>query len=158
MGRLGRWGGGRWRGALRRHAGLYVWRRGARSCRPRGGSQPGWHGTCICVAGLPVCFATGHRDAEALRLCRRRPYAHVVVVHVQDFSNGYMFGQLFHSFNMQPDFAKFEAKKLPDAMINNFTRLQVRRRPARTRLPTCPLVWGPAEGPGAAGLTHRDPG
>lgn len=44
---------------------------------------------------------------------------------MQDFASGYTFGQLLYSFNLQPDFEHFDPKRTPDAMINNFTRLQV---------------------------------
>lgn len=43
----------------------------------------------------------------------------------QDFSSGYEFGRVFAAFNMQPDFDKFVAARFPDAMVNNYTRLQV---------------------------------
>lgn len=44
----------------------------------------------------------------------------------QDFASGYKFGQLLHFFQLQPDFDNFQATRSPDAMINNYTRLQVR--------------------------------
>jgi hypothetical protein len=44
---------------------------------------------------------------------------------LQEFSNGYALGRLFHNLNLQPDFDKFTQKSTPDANINNFTRLQV---------------------------------
>lgn len=37
-----------------------------------------------------------------------------------------MFGQLFSKLNLQPDVEHFDPKRMPDAMINNYTRLQVR--------------------------------
>ena len=43
----------------------------------------------------------------------------------QDFANGCAFGQLLHHHGMQPDFDKFVDTRHPDAMVNNFTRLQV---------------------------------
>eukprot|EP00983_Pelagomonas_calceolata_P074489 1152579-Pelagomonas_calceolata.AAC.6 len=43
----------------------------------------------------------------------------------EDFANGYMFGQLLHHYNMQPDFDKFEDRRAPESMVNNYTRLQV---------------------------------
>ena len=45
----------------------------------------------------------------------------------QDFASGYVFGELFNRFQMLPDFAKLEVKHTPDAMVNNYTRLKVRR-------------------------------
>lgn len=39
-----------------------------------------------------------------------------------------MFGQLLEHYSMQPDFDKFDVKRTPDAMINNFTRLQARAK------------------------------
>jgi len=42
----------------------------------------------------------------------------------EDFANGYMFGQLLHHYNMQPDFDKFEDRRAPESMVNNYTRLQ----------------------------------
>lgn len=44
----------------------------------------------------------------------------------QDFANGVYFGQLLHHYGMQPDFDKFVDTRHPDAMVNNYTRLQVR--------------------------------
>ncbi|KAF5829801.1 hypothetical protein DUNSADRAFT_15464, partial [Dunaliella salina] len=43
----------------------------------------------------------------------------------EDFANGYMFGQLLHRYNLQPDFDKFEDRRAPESMVNNYTRLQV---------------------------------
>ncbi|KAG2499886.1 hypothetical protein HYH03_002175 [Edaphochlamys debaryana] len=42
----------------------------------------------------------------------------------QDFASGFLFGQLFSKYNLQPDVERFDSRKMPDAMINNFTRLQ----------------------------------
>ncbi|MEW5317265.1 MAG: hypothetical protein WDW38_008576 [Sanguina aurantia] len=42
----------------------------------------------------------------------------------KEFASGYEFGRVFAAFNMQPDFNKFVSARFPDAMINNFTRLQ----------------------------------
>ena len=50
----------------------------------------------------------------------------------QAFASGFLFGELLARCNMQPDFAKFINKNTPDARINNFTRLQVRRAPTLT--------------------------
>jgi hypothetical protein len=57
----------------------------------------------------------------------KKPAPRSILNHLykQDFSTGYMFGQLFYSFNLQPDFEQFEPKRTPDGMINNFSRLQV---------------------------------
>ena len=44
------------------------------------------------------------------------------------FASGFLFGEILARCNVQPDFAKFVNKNTPDARINNFTRLQVRRR------------------------------
>ena len=41
------------------------------------------------------------------------------------FSSGYAFGELLSKFNLQNDFKHFEDSDSPDAMINNFTRLQL---------------------------------
>ena len=43
------------------------------------------------------------------------------------FASGFLFGEILARCNVQPDFAKFVNKNTPDARINNFTRLQVRR-------------------------------
>ena len=40
------------------------------------------------------------------------------------FASGYAFGELLGKFNLQNDFKHFEDGDSPDAMINNFTRLQ----------------------------------
>jgi len=42
----------------------------------------------------------------------------------QDFASGFVFGEIFHKCNLQPDFHLFVDRTHPDAMINNFTRLQ----------------------------------
>ncbi|KAG2448325.1 hypothetical protein HYH02_006909 [Chlamydomonas schloesseri] len=42
----------------------------------------------------------------------------------QDFASGYLFAQLFSKYNLQPDLDHFDTKRMPDAMINNYTRLQ----------------------------------
>ncbi|GFR40940.1 hypothetical protein Agub_g1600 [Astrephomene gubernaculifera] len=42
----------------------------------------------------------------------------------RDFASGYLFGQLFSKYNLQPDAEHFDAKRMPDSMINNYTRLQ----------------------------------
>lgn len=42
----------------------------------------------------------------------------------KDFASGYLFGQLFSRYNLQPDVGQFDAKRMPDTMISNFTRLQ----------------------------------
>ena len=41
-----------------------------------------------------------------------------------------MLGEVLHRCNLQPDFDMFEPSGLPDAMVNNFTRVQ----PVLTRL------------------------
>ncbi|QDZ23339.1 hypothetical protein A3770_10p58570 [Chloropicon primus] len=41
------------------------------------------------------------------------------------FASGYAFGELLSKFNLQNDFVHFEDSDSPDAMINNFTRLQL---------------------------------
>ena len=41
------------------------------------------------------------------------------------FASGYAFGELLSKFNLQNDFKHFEDSDNPDAMINNFTRLQL---------------------------------
>lgn len=43
---------------------------------------------------------------------------------MQDFASGYALGELLSRYNLQPDFAKFDASGTPNAAINNFTRLQ----------------------------------
>jgi hypothetical protein len=43
----------------------------------------------------------------------------------QDLASGYVLGEIFYRCQMQPDFDKFVDRTHPDAMINNFTRLQV---------------------------------
>ena len=43
---------------------------------------------------------------------------------VQEFSTGYKLGQVLAKLNLQPDFDMFQQKPSPEAMINNFTRLQ----------------------------------
>ena len=40
------------------------------------------------------------------------------------YGSGYTFGQLLHKANLQPDFKQFTNAETPDAVINNFTRLQ----------------------------------
>eukprot|EP00955_Chlamydomonas_euryale_P065098 359155-Chlamydomonas_euryale.AAC.2 len=47
----------------------------------------------------------------------------------QDFASGFAFGKVMQTYGMQPDFDKFEMKRSPDAMVNNYTRLQVRPMP-----------------------------
>ncbi|KXZ56759.1 hypothetical protein GPECTOR_1g684 [Gonium pectorale] len=42
----------------------------------------------------------------------------------RDFASGYLFGQLFSKYNLQPDVEQFDGRGMPDAMINNYTRLQ----------------------------------
>ena len=42
----------------------------------------------------------------------------------QDFANGCSFGRLLQHYGMQPDFDKFVDTRHPDAMVNNYTRLQ----------------------------------
>ena len=46
--------------------------------------------------------------------------------HAQDFANGFLFGQLLNHYSLQPDFDKFEDRRAPECMVNNYTRLQVR--------------------------------
>ncbi|GIL73035.1 hypothetical protein Vretimale_4669 [Volvox reticuliferus] len=41
-----------------------------------------------------------------------------------DFASGYLFGQLLNKYNLQPDVDHFDPKRMPDSMINNYTRLQ----------------------------------
>ena len=53
-------------------------------------------------------------------------------LHAQDFANGCLFGQLLHHYGMQPDFDKFVDTRHPDAMVNNYTRLQVRAKGSRS--------------------------
>jgi len=48
----------------------------------------------------------------------------VVSVALQDLASGYVLGEIFYRCHMQPDFDKFVDRTHPDAMINNFTRLQ----------------------------------
>ena len=43
----------------------------------------------------------------------------------EHFASGYAFGELLNKFNLQNDFKHFEDSDNPDAMINNFTRLQL---------------------------------
>jgi hypothetical protein len=45
-----------------------------------------------------------------------------------------------HVYSMQPDFDKFECKRSPDAMVNNYTRLQARERNALTSVPAASSV------------------
>ncbi|EFJ52136.1 hypothetical protein VOLCADRAFT_103155 [Volvox carteri f. nagariensis] len=42
----------------------------------------------------------------------------------RDFASGYLFGQLLNKYNLQPDLDHFDPKRMPDSMINNYTRLQ----------------------------------
>lgn len=43
---------------------------------------------------------------------------------LQEFSTGYKLGQVLAKLNLQPDFEMFQQQPTPEAMINNFTRLQ----------------------------------
>lgn len=43
---------------------------------------------------------------------------------VQALASGYVLGELLSRLHLQPDFELFDASGTPDAMINNFTRLQ----------------------------------
>ena len=42
----------------------------------------------------------------------------------QGLATGYVLGELLSRLNLQPDFEHFDASGTPDAMINNYTRLQ----------------------------------
>ncbi|KAL6765964.1 protein associated with central pair microtubule complex [Haematococcus lacustris] len=42
----------------------------------------------------------------------------------RDFASGYLWALLFQRFGMQPSVDKFEDRRMPDAMVNNYTRLQ----------------------------------
>ncbi|GLC51118.1 hypothetical protein PLESTB_000467700 [Pleodorina starrii] len=42
----------------------------------------------------------------------------------RDFASGYLFGQLLNKYNLQPDVEHFDSKRMPDSIINNYTRLQ----------------------------------
>jgi hypothetical protein len=53
----------------------------------------------------------------------------------QDFASGYLFGQLFDSLGLQPDFGAFVNKGKPDACLANHTRLQVRLRGSQVQRP-----------------------
>lgn len=44
----------------------------------------------------------------------------------QQFSNGWLWGQLFATKGMCPDLDRFSDQHDPDSMVNNYTRLQVR--------------------------------
>lgn len=60
-----------------------------------------------------------------MQLVRRKLCAGMQTVLLpQDFASGFMFGQLMQTYGMQPDFEKFDPKRSPDAMVNNYTRLQ----------------------------------
>ena len=43
---------------------------------------------------------------------------------LQELASGYKLGKILSNLNLQPDFDQFDATGTPDAMINNFTRLQ----------------------------------
>lgn len=43
---------------------------------------------------------------------------------LQDFASGFALGELLHKLQLQPDFERFDGAGSPDALINNFTRLQ----------------------------------
>ncbi len=43
----------------------------------------------------------------------------------EDFTTGYLIGDLMNRFNHQPDFSKFKDVNTSNAKINNFVRLQV---------------------------------
>lgn len=43
---------------------------------------------------------------------------------LQELSSGYKLGLILSKLNLQPDFEQFDASGTPDALINNFTRLQ----------------------------------
>eukprot|EP00892_Ulva_mutabilis_P002598 jgi/Ulvmu1/12339/UM089_0023.1 len=42
----------------------------------------------------------------------------------EDLASGYNLGKILNKLNLQPDFDQFDESGTPDAMINNFTRLQ----------------------------------
>lgn len=43
---------------------------------------------------------------------------------VQELASGYKLGKILNKLKLQPDFDQFDESGTPDAMINNFTRLQ----------------------------------
>lgn len=43
---------------------------------------------------------------------------------MQGFASGYAFGEVLYRCNLQPDFEHFDPSDHPDAMLNNFSRLQ----------------------------------
>lgn len=43
---------------------------------------------------------------------------------MQELASGYKLGQILNKLNLQPDFDQFDASGTPNAMINNFTRMQ----------------------------------
>ena len=68
------------------------------------------------------------------------------------FASGFLFGEVLARCNMQPDFAKFVNENTPDARINNFTRLQVRRRRGLLR-----GIFFDTARPARSSLSHLDP-
>ena len=49
---------------------------------------------------------------------------------MQGMASGYVLGEILSKLNMQPDFNEFVKSDSPEALINNFTRLQ----PSLTKL------------------------
>ena len=45
--------------------------------------------------------------------------------YTQNFANGFKFGELLHKCGFQEDFQNFNNSHTPQAMINNYGRLQV---------------------------------
>jgi hypothetical protein len=43
---------------------------------------------------------------------------------LQELASGYKLGSVLSNLNLQPDFGEFDEQHSPDAMINNFTRVQ----------------------------------
>lgn len=54
---------------------------------------------------------------------------------LQDFASGFAFGQVMQTYGVQPDFERFEYKRTPDAMVNNYTRLQASTGECERRCP-----------------------
>lgn len=77
--------------------------------------------------GLPLSDNVERvHDRYALMRLVEKHETRQLFMHAQDFASGYLFGQLLNKYNLQPDVEHFDTKRMPDSMINNYTRLQVR--------------------------------
>lgn len=52
-------------------------------------------------------------------------FAVSLVLFLQDLASGFVFGEVLHNCNLQPDFSQFEDSRTPTAVFNNYRRLQV---------------------------------